>query len=135
LHWARSRRGPGVSGDEESLRGDHVGGNGEDDVREHRAGDEVDLVQAQVALDELLGVLGLELVVADQHLGRHAPSLPPLSFSARLKPSRMSPPIAAFGPDSVLMNRPSPCPRPRRKNEKENCDQEQLSHGLGAPPG
>src|SRR6266513_3309320 len=32
------------------------------------------------------------------------PSLPPLSFSARLKPSRMSPPIAAFGPDSVLTN-------------------------------
>src|SRR3989441_5519611 len=32
------------------------------------------------------------------------PSLPPLSFSARLKPSRMSPPIAAFGPDRVLTN-------------------------------
>jgi hypothetical protein len=32
------------------------------------------------------------------------PSLPPLSFTARLKASRMSMPIEAFGPDSVLMN-------------------------------
>ena len=30
--------------------------------------------------------------------------MPPFSFTARLKASRMSMPIEAFGPDSVLMN-------------------------------
>jgi hypothetical protein len=58
-----------VGRDVEHLRRDRVGRHGEHDVGEHAAGEEIDLVEAQVALGELLRVLRLELVVADEHFG------------------------------------------------------------------
>ena len=55
----------------------------EHDVREHDAGHEVDLVALDVLLEQLLGDVGLELVVADQHLGRQAAELAAVQLDAR----------------------------------------------------
>jgi hypothetical protein len=72
---ARHRRGCRIGAEVEGLLADRLGQTREHDVREHDPGHEVDLVALDVALEQLLADVGLELVVADQHLGRQPAEL------------------------------------------------------------
>ena len=72
---AGHRRRRGVRADVDRLAVERFGQRGEHDVREHDAGHEVDLVALDVLLEQLLGDVGLELVVADEHLRREAAEL------------------------------------------------------------
>jgi len=66
---------------------------------------------AEVALGELLGVLGFQLVVATS-TRRQAAELPAVQLDGEVEGVADVGAIAAFGPDSVLMSRSSPCRQP-----------------------
>ena len=80
---AGDRRRRRVRADVDDLVVDRLGQRREHDVREDDAGHEVDLVALDVLLEQLLGDVGLELVVADEHLGGQAAELAAVQLDAR----------------------------------------------------
>mgnify|MGYP003694537395 CR=1 FL=1 len=72
---AGHRRGRGVRADVDQLVLERDRHRGEHDVREDDAGEEVHLVDLDVLLRDLAADVGLELIVADQHLGGQAAEL------------------------------------------------------------
>jgi hypothetical protein len=72
---ARHRRRRRVRAQVEGVRVERLGKRRQHDVREDDAGHEVDVVALDVLLEQLLGDVGFELVVADEHFGGQAAEL------------------------------------------------------------